>query len=139
MNDQSSNGLGTSTSGNLSLQLPEGAYYDSYKTYINVKIIDNDGGVTLFQIATPVVVTPDLSILNSIQTQLTNPTSYIQSLLSGGDSQTTLQALLAISSLLNGVSLSDQLAITNIRKYLIIFLIDIFIFFLILLEVNKHI
>lgn len=119
---QLKNGLGSSSLGSFSSQLPLGAVYDSYRLYIVVDIVDNDNGVTTYQIPSAVVVEPDMSLLSLISQQLSNPNAMnsLSSILNSGNSQLTTQTVLAISSLLNSVSLSDQLAMASMGNLSII-------------------
>lgn len=128
-------GIGSSSYGSFSSKLSLGAVYDSYRSYVVVDIIDNDNGVTTYQIANPVVVKPDTSLLDLITSELSNPSGQnsLTSILYSGDSQVTTQTISAISSLLNGASLSDQLALASLGKELIfsnIFSIRLFWFYL---------
>lgn len=115
---QTTTSIGSNSIGSISSQLPVGAVYDSYNLYISVNIIDNDNGVTTYQIANPVVVQPAQSDLASIIQQLLDPNSAnsLNSILYSGNSQLTTQTILSISSMLNGASLSDQLALAALGK-----------------------
>lgn len=102
-------GLGSSLTGVLMTQLPNGAPADSNRLYIYVNIIDNDNGVTTFQIATPVQVDPDMGVLNSVIQQLSDPTNTgtINNVLASGNSQLATSVLLSVASLLNSVTYSS--------------------------------
>lgn len=102
--------------GTLNVQLPLGASYDSYNTYIYVNIIDNYGGTTTFQLPSPVQVYPNTNLLQEVTDQLLNPNdggSIVQALYSG-NSQLTTQTLLTISSVLNAVNTSG---LNTVRFY----------------------
>lgn len=71
--------------------------------------MDNDNGVTTYRLSMPVQVNPNPGILQEITNQLLNPLgggSILEALYSG-DSQLTIQTLLTISSVLNGVNISE--------------------------------
>ena len=74
--------------------------------------------MTTYQIANPVVVQPAQSDLASIIQQLLDPNSQnsLNSILYSGNSQLTTQTILSISSMLNGASLSDKLALAALGK-----------------------
>lgn len=99
-------GLGTSMSGVLETQLPNGSPLDSNRLYIYVNVIDNDKGVTKFSLTNPVQVDTDLAVLNSVIQQLSDPTSTgaINNVLASGNSQLATSVLLSVSSLLNSVT-----------------------------------
>lgn len=69
--------------GNLTVQLPQGPSCDLYRLYLSVNIIDNENGLTVFNLISPVVVLPDDSYLwnltqSIIFNDLTN--SFVQDL-----------------------------------------------------------
>lgn len=104
-------GLGTSLNGVLSSQnLPIGPSTDSYRLYLYVNIMDNDNGVTTYNITTPIQVQPDTSTLSNIMQELSNPTSTgtITNILASGNSQVATTVLLSVSSLLNSASSSSN-------------------------------
>lgn len=109
LNNQASVGFGTSLDGTLSLELPLGASYDSYNTYLYVNVIDNDGGVTTYQFGAPIQVNPNPNILQAITEQLLNPLGggAILNALYSGNSQLTTQTLLTISSVLNDANITS--------------------------------
>ena len=108
-------GLGSSENGALETQLPQGAVYDSYNMFISVEIIDQDDGVTYYDIQNPVVVKPNISLVNSMIDRLISADPKLpQNVdLFKGDSQLSVQTILSISSVLNGQSLSDKKALLS--------------------------
>ena len=110
LDDQMSIGLGYSTKGSLSTTLPQGAIYDSYNLYISVEIVDDNEGIAHFDIAIPVVVSPDTTYVQNIISSLIHidPKLSQNAKKFKGDSQLSIQTILSISSVLNGKSLSDK-------------------------------
>ena len=110
LDDQMSIGLGYSTNGTLSTTLPQGAVYDSYNLYISVEIVDDNEGIAYFDIATPIVVSPDTTYVQNIISSLINidPKLSLNAQMFKGNSQLSMQTILSISSVLNGKSLSDK-------------------------------
>jgi hypothetical protein len=117
-------GFGTSLTGVLSTQnLPIGPSTDSYRLYLYVNIIDNDNGVTTYNISTPIQVQPDTSTITNLIQELSNPSSTgtISNILASGNSQVATTVLLSVSSLLNSASSSSNASsndVINIIFYL---------------------
>lgn len=117
-------GFGTSLTGVLSTQnLPIGPSTDSYRLYLYVNIIDNDNGVTTYNISTPIQVQPDTSTITNLIQELSNPSSTgtISNILASGNSQVATTVLLSVSSLLNSASSSSNTSsndVTNMIFYL---------------------
>lgn len=123
-------GLGYSTNGSLSTALPQGAVYDSYNLYISVEIVDDNEGIAYFDIATPVVVSPDTTYVQNIIDSLINidPKLSQNAQMFKGDSQLSMQIILSISSVLNGKSLSDKKGLSSGTCYYFGFLVHSFLF-----------
>jgi hypothetical protein len=113
-------GIGSSETGTLLTQLPQGAVYDSYNMYVSIEIVDQDDGISYYAIQNPIVVAPNMSLVNSMIDKLisAHPKLPQNVDLFKGDSQLTIQTILSISSVLNGQSLSDKKALvsSNISK-----------------------
>ena len=104
--------------------LPIGPSTDSYRLYLYVNIIDNDNGVTTYNISTPIQVQPDTSTITNLIQELSNPSSTgtISNILASGNSQVATTVLLSVSSLLNSASSSSNTSsndVINIIFYLI--------------------
>jgi hypothetical protein len=89
--------------GNLSVQLPQGPISDSYRVFLFVNIIDNQHGLTMFNIPTPVLVLPDDSFISNLTQAITNndvTNSFVKSLYIS-DLYSLGQRVIAISTTVN--------------------------------------
>ena len=121
LDDQLDYGLGSNSSGYLSLKLLPGAVYDSYKMRIFIQIYDNDGAFTIYQINNSIIVKPDVSNLATLINQLISmdKNANINAILSQGSTLLTIQQIIGVSALLNEESLSDKFGlIQNSSKVL---------------------
>ncbi len=55
--------IGYNSNGILKFQLPQGPTYDSYNLYLFVNVIDNNNGVTVYNLSTPVKVLSNSNVL----------------------------------------------------------------------------
>lgn len=89
-----------------------GAIYDSYKMRIYVQILDDKNGFSFYNIPTEIIVEPNIPLLNSLLNSVNNPTSNpLINQLYNGETLANIQNILALSSLINLNSLSDQKSI----------------------------
>lgn len=80
-----------------------------------MNITDNDGGISTFLFPSPVVVQPNVTAISSLIDQLSSTPvdpSVITSIFTG-NTQNTMQSILAIASALNGLSLADRAAMAT--------------------------
>jgi len=120
LNDQMHIGLGLSKNGVLSAKLPQGAFYDSDRLKIYVKIVDNDDGVSYYDIPTPLTVRADNSNLMSQLGNMLNSDdskSDLKKNLASGLSQSNIQQLLSISSMLNSLSFNDKSSLNSSKFF----------------------
>ena len=106
-------GLGYNSNGILTTQLPEGASYDSNKIYLYVQIVDNEGGITVFNFTAPLVVNGP-SNANYVQalSDLTTKNLYSKPIIDlySGNTVKTMQDLTVMSNMLNQQSFADKTA-----------------------------
>ena len=115
--------LGFNSDGVLNTKLPKGADYDSSKIYLTVKITDDRGGFTVFNLAKPVVVTLNYKYAKDTIDQISNmnvSSAYLISLFNG-NTQESIQTILGLSSLLNGMSVLEKNSIATIKTFLTTF------------------
>jgi hypothetical protein len=89
------------------VQLPVGEITDSYRLYLYVRIINDIGTITLFNIATPVVVSIDDTYAASLTTQLTSSaegSSAIMRSLQNSEPTSAILQVLAISSIVSSTA-----------------------------------
>ena len=108
LNTQMKIGLGYSQNGSLTTQLPQGLLH------ISVEITDNDGGLSFFNITSPVLVNPDSAsheLINSLMSQIlsNDPKSELNRNLLSGDPLKTVILVQAVSNSLNIQSSNDRL------------------------------
>jgi hypothetical protein len=119
LNEQMHVGLGFSKNGELSAKFPQGAFYDSDKMKIYVKIVDNDDGVTYYDIPNPITVRAETTnLMNQLASMLKpdNSKSELKKSLASGLSQSNVQQLLSISSMLNTLSFNDKTSLNSSKS-----------------------
>ena len=102
--------------------MPQGAPDDNYNIYIYVKIIDNENGVTVYHIPSPIQVLPNtqaanlaLNLVNSV-----DPNNQISQEINSKNLNLVSKNVLVLASVLNRASAAltnDQKSV--IRDYLI--------------------
>jgi hypothetical protein len=110
MGDQMKLGLGWSSDGIISTQLPQGALYDSYRLYISVEITDSDDGKAYYSVPVFVTVVADTVSVPNLMSELIS-LSYSANpnrILFEAQTQNSIQLILTIASVLNGQSLADK-------------------------------
>ena len=115
--------LGFNSDGGLNTKLPKGADYDSNKIYLAVKITDDRGGFTVFNLAKPVVVTLNYKYAKDTIDQISNmnmSSAYLISLFNG-NTQESLQTILGLSSILNGMSVLEKNSLATKKTFLTTF------------------
>lgn len=103
-------GLGSSVNGILETKLPQGAIYDSYKLSIEVQIYDNEDGYVIYTIPTQVIVKANIGP-NFVYSDLFTP--KVLNDLYSGDQKKTMETILSITSIINGLSLSDKMSLNS--------------------------
>ena len=127
--DSTSICLNFNSNGKLSIQLPQGSSSDSYKIYLLVNIVDDSYGSTLYDIQTPIIVTPvDGGLINSLNLlTLSNATANNSILvgLNSGNLNLVSKNVIALSSDLNKLSNSQNLSsietnqISLVREFMV--------------------
>ena len=115
--------LGYNSNGCLNTKLPKGADYDSNKIYLAVKITDDRGGFTVFNLAKPVVVTLNYKYAKDTIDQISSmntSSAYLISLFNG-NTQESLQTILGLSSILNGMSVLEKKSLATKKTFLTTF------------------
>ena len=113
-------GLGFDSIGSNLFKLQQGPDYDSNRMYLSVQIIDDHGGIATYYINTPVTVTKNSnttyasSIISSILSGQT--TSDFNKMLFSGNTQTVLNVVSSISSMLNSMSNADLSSQSGLNK-----------------------
>ena len=95
--------LNFNSHGNLSVQLPQGPSSDSYRLFLSVNIVDNQHGLTIFNIPSPVIVLPDDIIFSNVTQAIRNNdlgNSFVQSLYTN-DLYSLGQRVIALSTIAN--------------------------------------
>lgn len=116
LGSQTGSSLGTSLNGSLNIPLSSGNPLDNNRLYFYVNVIDNDNGITVYSINTPVEVDPNSGQLTNIIASISNPTGALNTVLSSGNSQAVAQTLLNVATLLNtGVLLPNSSNSVNLR------------------------
>ena len=118
--------LGYSSNGELYVQLPQGAQSDSNKLHLYVKIIDNLGGVRVFNLDTAVVVTQNKDLVTSIANEVLNynPSADLSTLsqftqdIYSSDTKLAAKSISLLATTLNGDN-SNQVKYLNVINYLV--------------------
>jgi hypothetical protein len=63
--------LSYNSDGILQTQLPQGAFYDSFRLYLFINIIDDSGGITTYAISAPIFVYPNPDLNSKMYNELT--------------------------------------------------------------------
>jgi hypothetical protein len=109
-NFQSTGGLNVSLKEIFETTLPQGPVYDDYKMQMYVKVIDDTGGVTIFNINETITVHPDNNktneILNSILYGDFNSTENRN--LFSGDLRHVSSLIISLSAVLNSESFGNK-------------------------------
>ena len=93
--------------GNVNLQLPPGPISNSFALNLYVNIIDNDGGITVYDIPTPVYVYPDTTLIEEMNEILNlNSNSTLYSKLLGGNIQSCAQHIVSYAITINSYAAS---------------------------------
>ena len=118
--------LGYNSNGELYVQLPQGASSDSNKLHLYVNIIDNLGGVRVFNLATPVVVTQNKDSVTSIAKEVLNynPSTDLSTLsqftqdIYSSDTKLSAKSITLLATTLNGDN-SNQVKYFYLINYLV--------------------
>lgn len=91
------------SNGTLTVQLPLGPEYDSYRIYIFVHIIDDGNGRTIYNITKPVKVYPNKNLTTSIMQDILDlePSSQFLQELNDKDLQKAAKNIIGLSNSLN--------------------------------------
>ena len=85
------------------MQLPQGSCMDDFRVYLHVNIIDDAGGVTSYNISTPVVVMPQvqlaLDVLDSFHGNRSENPSIVE--LSSGNLNLVASNIMSLTSVFN--------------------------------------
>ena len=105
--------LSSNTNGQINFQLPQGPQSDTYKIYLAVNVKDNSNGVTTYNISTPVNVLSNDTSVQSLTDSILNlngngSNSQILNSLNSGDTNLVTSNVLALTSLINAQSTSDN-------------------------------
>jgi hypothetical protein len=105
--------LSSNTNGQINFQLPQGPQSDTYKIYLVVNVKDNSNGVTTYNISTPVNVLSNDTSVQSLTDSILNlngngSNSQILNSLNSGDTNLVTSNVLALTSLINAQSTSDN-------------------------------
>jgi hypothetical protein len=119
--------LGYNSNGELYVQLPQGAQSNSNKLNIYVNIIDNLGGVRVFDLDTPVVVTKNKDLVTTIANEVLNfnPSTDLSTLsqfaqdIYSGDTKLATRNIIILTSTLNGDN-SNQVKVYILIMYIYI-------------------
>jgi hypothetical protein len=84
--------------------LPIGYEPDGYNLYIFVQVVDNDNGFTQMSISEPIKVEPNFDIYDEIMDAARRDECYEMDELDAGNSQASIQKLLATSKIFNIIS-----------------------------------
>jgi hypothetical protein len=111
-NFQSTGGFSVSLPNKIQTKIPQGPEYDSFKLQIIIKIVDDSGGILEYVIPTPVIVKPDISLMENttLIDQITNEDlkSTENRKLNEGDLHESSQVILLISTMLNSECNKDK-------------------------------
>jgi hypothetical protein len=114
--------LDFNSNGETSLQLPQGPHSDAYKIYLGVNIIDDANGVTTYNITTPVSVSPNVPLLQSLTNSIFSNGMSNQAMtsLNSGDLFLVTNNVIALSILIKNAqgNYSDQSQYALIRDYM---------------------
>lgn len=110
----------------VSIQLPQGPMYDSFRLQISVSIIDDMNAETFYNISSPVYSYPDLQNNINLMNQIANkdPTSSMYKSLQSGSTKTATTGITNMASILNSNTPSpgDLSQITSARDSLMGFI-----------------
>lgn len=89
--------------GMISVQLPQGPDYDSFKIYLFVNIIDDSGGITVYKLLNPVYVYPNEEATYRVVNEIleNNPRSLIVTNLNSGNLKTVTNFVSILSTQIN--------------------------------------
>ena len=89
--------------GQISLQLPQGPSADSFKIYLFVNVIDDTYGVTVYNITSPVTVTPNDALADSLAVSISSGDASSQALvaLNSGNLNLVAKNVIALSTAFN--------------------------------------
>jgi hypothetical protein len=95
------------------VKLFAGAVYNSNQMNLYVQVYDNDGAFSIYSLAQPITIYPNMTNLTSIMNDLIadNPLFDTNIILNEGSVKESIQEIQRISSLLNYQSLSDKLGL----------------------------
>jgi len=110
--------FGSNQVGKISGKLPAGPIYDNYNIYAYVKIIDNDNGVTIYNLPNPVQVRQNETIIQELLNQLItqDPMSSFNQLLSIGGVEEIAQNVAMLASFINNICLEYKKTYFDNRK-----------------------
>ena len=102
--------LNYATNGMIVFQLPAGPSDDDHKIFLYAKIIDNAGGLTVFNLPTPVQVVENKALTDSLMSQIlsNSPNSDFLNKIQTGSLQESSKSILAISTMINMDTSSSQ-------------------------------
>ena len=115
--------VGSSRTGILSTQLPQGSDEDEFRMSLYVQIIDNDDGSAYFRFKDMLTVEPNMTRANELFDSLTGEgdSTEVMAMLSGTPQEQT-QNLLALASALNSLSKTANVSRNgrwNFHKFII--------------------
>ncbi len=95
--------FGSNQVGNITAKLPAGPVYDNYNVYVYVKIVDNDNGITIYNLANPVQVRQNDTIIQTLLEDLImeDPMSSLNQVLSIGEVEKVVQNVATLTSFIN--------------------------------------
>ena len=111
VNNQMKISLGYSLNGILETQLPQGAIYDSNRMYISVEIVDDDNGITYYDLSsTSVTVNSNLTQLGNIMDQILKASSSSDEnkVLFSGNTMQSVQIISSLSSMMSTQNMEDK-------------------------------
>ncbi len=111
LNDDILYSIGFNPLGNVSIQMQSWPAYDAYKYYITAKIIDNNGGITLYEFKEPISVEPNQSILEDILSNRTNIYNLFDR-----DTQNVLTMVTKLANTLNNNQKMSQMQTPNLNN-----------------------
>jgi len=87
----------------ISVQLPQGPEYDSYRIYLFVNIIDDSGGITVYKLVNPIYVYPNKEATDQVINEIldNNPRSLIVTNLNSGNLKTVTNFVSVLSTQIN--------------------------------------
>jgi hypothetical protein len=121
--------LGFDSYGSTTVQMAQGPDYAQNRLKICVKVVDNNGGSSSYCINTPIVVTKNSALFNSVVNDILSksPSSTTLQSLYGGSTQVVLSIMQSIASVQTSVSqsLANSKNCTLVFSFLII--LDLFL------------